>query len=278
MRDLYLTLGNAWEGRLADVARQSLLETWSLFETDAFYTRRQAINAAMVASVNASLHQFHAEATIVSMRQLKFAEQANTLRPPLAARPFSCSLDLPAAHASPSLPPSQVDDAIVEKITTAQRRNTILMEAETRAVVRATTAEYVAAADADIVRVLGAAEATGVGYRAAADADAFKTVAAAEATLMGSLRDSLLPSNAATLRMRYVSTVIGAPRTRLFIGDVHMSARAARRAAAATYARAPTATAACTTAPAAAARASAPTTGWRRTATAWAGWYHAAAC
>ena len=67
-----------------------------------------------------------------------------------------------------------MDDAIVEKITTAQRRNTILMEAETR-VVRATTAEYVAAADADIVRVLGAAEATGVGYRAAADADAFKT-------------------------------------------------------------------------------------------------------
>ena len=100
------------------------------------------------------------------------------------------------------------------------------MEAETR-VVRATTAEYVAAADADIVRVLGAAEATGVGYRAAADADAFKTVAAAEATLMGSLRDSLIGSNAATLRMRYVSTVIGAPRTRLFIGDVHMSARAA---------------------------------------------------
>ena len=46
-----------------------------------------------------------------------------------------------------------MDDAIVEKITTAQRRNTILMEAETR-VVRATTAEYVAAADADIVRVL----------------------------------------------------------------------------------------------------------------------------
>ena len=66
-----------------------------------------------------------------------------------------------------------------------------------------------------------------MGYRAAADADAFKTVAAAEATLMGSLRDSLIGSNAATLRMRYASTVIGAPRTRLFIGDVHMSARAA---------------------------------------------------
>ena len=86
VRDLYLTLGNAWEGRLADVARQSLLETWSLFETDAFYTRRQAINAAMVSSVNASLHQFHAEATIVSMRQLKFAEQANTLRQHRLAR------------------------------------------------------------------------------------------------------------------------------------------------------------------------------------------------
>ena len=85
VRDLYLTLGNAWEGRLADVARQSLLETWSLFETDAFYTRRQAINAAMVSSVNASLHQFHAEATIVSMRQLKFAEQAHA--PPAAHRP-----------------------------------------------------------------------------------------------------------------------------------------------------------------------------------------------
>ena len=227
VRDLYLTLGNAWEGRLADVARQSLLETWSLFETDAFYTRRQAINAAMVSSVNASLHQFHAEATIVSMRQLKFAEQARA--PPRSAR-RTRSARRAAPPVIPFLSPVishlQVDDAIVEKITTAQRRNTILMEAETR-VVRATTAEYVAAADADIVRVLGAAEATGVGYRAAADADAFKTVAAAEATLMGSLRDSLIGSNAATLRMRYVSTVIGAPRTRLFIGDVHMSARAA---------------------------------------------------
>ena len=199
VRDLYLTLGNAWEGRLADVARQSLLETWSLFETDAFYTRRQAINAAMVASVNASLHQFHAEATIVSMRQLKFAEQANTLRHHRPAPPLCpASLGLPAYAFLPSPSSAQVDDAIVEKITTAQRRNTILMEAETR-VVRATTAEYVAAADADIVRVLGAAEATGVGYRAAADADAFKTVAAAEATLMGSLRDSLIGSNAATL-------------------------------------------------------------------------------
>ena len=103
VRDLYLTLGNAWEGRLADVARQSLLETWSLFETDAFYTRRQAINAAMVSSVNASLHQFHAEATIVSMRQLKFAEQANTLRQHrLARRPvlYTCQLT-----SSPCLPP-----------------------------------------------------------------------------------------------------------------------------------------------------------------------------
>ena len=106
VRDLYLTLGNAWEGRLADVARQSLLETWSLFETDAFYTRRQAINAAMVSSVNASLHQFHAEATIVSMRQLKFAEQAHTLRHhrPAPPGPAFWSLDL-SSHAFPSLPP-----------------------------------------------------------------------------------------------------------------------------------------------------------------------------
>ena len=101
VRDLYLTLGNAWEGRLADVARQSLLETWSLFETDAFYTRRQAINAAMVSSVNASLHQFHAEATIVSMRQLKFAEQAHTLRPPLARSLFF----RPASSPCPLLAP-----------------------------------------------------------------------------------------------------------------------------------------------------------------------------
>ena len=185
VRDLYLTLGNAWEGRLADVARQSLLETWSLFETDAFYTRRRAINAAMVLERQReptnSTPKPPSSRCVNSNSPSRHTRSARRSPP----RPFSllwtCQLLTPSFPLPHSLPGGRRDRR--RRSPHAQRRNTILMEAETR-VVRATTAEYVAAADADIVRVLGAAEATGVGYRAAADADAFKTVAAAEATLM----------------------------------------------------------------------------------------------